>query len=52
MRHLSAKDLSGDQRKRWAKSVKNTYRKVLRDPSASEATKIQARKKLEATNGK
>ena len=48
MRHLSTRDLTGDKRKRWAESRKQAYRKVLRDPGASEHQKQDARSKLDA----
>ena len=46
MRHLSVKDLTGDQQKRWAEKVRLTYRKVLRNPGSSERQKAEARRKL------
>jgi len=48
MRHLSIRDLAGKQRKRWAESRKQAYRKVLRDPAASDFQKQDARRKLDA----
>lgn len=46
MRHISIRDLTGTQRKRWADSRKQAYRKVLRDPGSSPAQKADARRKL------
>jgi len=46
MHHLSAKDLKGDQKRRWADARKTVYRQVLRDPGASDARKDEARAKL------
>lgn len=46
MRHLSINDLKGNQRKRWADSRKQAYRKVLRDPGASPSQKAEARRKI------
>jgi hypothetical protein len=48
MRHLSIRDLTGKQRKRWAESRKQAYRKVLRDPGASPTQRADARRKLAA----
>ena len=48
MRHFSIRELKGKERKRWAESRKQAYRKVLRDPGASPAQKADARRKLEA----
>ncbi len=46
MRHLSISDLKGDDFRRWAEARKLVYRKVLRDPGASEYRKQRARQKL------
>jgi len=46
MNHLSIHDLKDVPRKRWAEARKATYRKVLRDPGASEHQKREARMKL------
>lgn len=46
VKHLSFRDLSGKQRKRWADARKQAYRKVLRDPGASPAQKSEARRKI------
>lgn len=48
MRHISIRDLTGKQRKRWAESRKQAYRKVLRDPGSSSTQKADARRKLAA----
>ena len=48
MRHLSISDLKGDNFRRWAEARKMVYRKVLRDPGASEYRKQRARQKLAA----
>lgn len=49
MKSVSAKDLTGDVHRRWAQQRRELYRSLLRDPRASEATKAQAKKKIEAT---
>jgi len=48
MRHISIQDLQGKQRKRLVDARKQAYRKVLRDPGASDAQKREARQKLDA----
>jgi len=48
MKHLSIHDLQGKQRQRWADARKVAYRKVLRDPGASDHQKRDAREKLAA----
>jgi hypothetical protein len=52
MHHLSAKNLEGDQKRRWADARKTVYRKVLRDPGASDAIKDEARVKLGTVQGR
>ena len=46
---LSAKNLQGDQHRRWAKNRKEMYRGVLRDPRVSPVMKARAKKKLDDT---
>lgn len=49
MKHLSFRDLSGKQRKRWVTARKQAYRKVLRDPGASPIQKSEAHRKIADT---
>jgi len=48
VRHISAHGLKGKQKKRLASARRVIYRKVLRDPGASEGQKREARLKLNA----
>lgn len=46
MKHVSAKDLTGDAQKALLDARRQVYRQVLRDPGASKAQKDTARLKL------
>lgn len=47
MRHISAHELRGEQKKKREESTRSLYKKVLSDPSSSESTKREARRRLE-----
>jgi hypothetical protein len=46
MNGLSAKDLKGDARRKWAEQRRKIYRRVLLSPSSSPEQKAAAKKKL------
>ena len=52
MKSVSAKNLSGDYHRRWAKNVRETYRSILRDPRSSPAQRAAAKKKLEMASSR